>query len=98
MNYRWVKYRTRHSSGPGQWQYVEVGVDPKRSDEENLKDALEQINDSENTWSEHWRGVEGDFENPPKAYLERHLAHLASKIQETMDEMQRTTALIEAAS
>lgn len=95
--YVWIKFRTLHSSGPSQWEYREFAFEPEVSDEVNLKEALNEIGEERCTYSEHWRGVEGEIENPPVEYLKRHKASLGVRAEEIAQAQARTEALINGA-
>lgn len=94
--YVWIKFRTMHSSGPSQWEYLEVAFEPEVPDEVNLKEALNEIGEARCTYSEHWRGVQGEIENPPVEYLEKHKRSLVRQAEEIAAAQVRAQALIDA--
>jgi len=63
MKLQFYKYRTTHSSGPGNWAYVEVN---KEYAKEYFDDMTREWN-----WSEHFRGIEyKKIKSPPKEWFE----------------------------
>lgn len=85
MTKRWLKYRTRLSSGPGQWCYRQVDIEGYVSEEAALKDFVSDLNYELSTDSEHWRGVEGVFvHSPPLQELEA----IHARVKKTLKDMQ----------
>lgn len=94
--YRWLRYRTLHASGPGQWQFFECEFDEPilLNPAELLAHALEVINDQENTNSEGWRGVEGDFvDHPPRSVLRAKIAAIENSIDALHKTCERSRAI-----
>ena len=75
ISYYWVKYRTRHSSGPSNWHYQEFERDPSLTPKKQLYEIMETLNDDLSTGSEHWRGIEAEFENPPADVLRNSIRY-----------------------
>lgn len=88
--YKWVKYRTRHSSGPSRWDYREMPIwgDDTRL-ERQLESFLRDLDYELNTDSEHWRGVEGLFEDPPAEVIERAIKAACDDIKEALEKLER---------
>lgn len=62
-DYRWIKWRTRHSAGRSAWRWEEWPLNSVNTLEKQLQDALEFLEGEHTTRSEHWRGVEGDWDD-----------------------------------
>lgn len=62
--YVWVRWRTRSSSGPGAWTYVEYWTKAETPDEiirEFDETYIEELSDAQvPRWSEHHRGVDSE--------------------------------------
>lgn len=94
--YVWLRFRTRHSSGPGNWQYEEMAIDAKEDpdDEDVLQRLLETVHNEHTTDSEHWRGVEGDIvAHPPKSVLRNEWSNMTESISRLAAAVLRNEAL-----
>jgi len=90
----WVKFRSKHSSGPGQWHWEEVEFDTPNPTEKQLVSWLEEKDYEWNTGSEHWRGMEGFFEEPPLKEAEKNVVYAASDILRAQARLERGKALL----
>lgn len=72
-DYKWVKFRTRHSSGPSKWDYrefpMETGPDARTPEDYLGSEILWALDCDLNTMSEGWRGVDAVYEDPDAATL-----------------------------
>lgn len=69
-SYVWVRRRTRHSSGPGTWDPLEVERYDWQGDDEEFLNRLAKAYSQENdTHSEHFRGAEAEFWNPDPEFV-----------------------------
>ncbi len=93
-DYVWIKFRTRHASGPGDWQYEEFAFDLTKDRAEELADALETLDNEHNTHSEYWRGIEGDIATPPVDWLRKHVARRRDHLSEVIRDIARAEKLI----
>lgn len=92
--YIWVRFRTKHSSGYGYWDYAEFAY-TGNADAEYLQECLEQLNNEHTTDSEHWRGVEGDFvDHPPISTLKDSREDARERAKELLAEVERLDSLI----
>lgn len=99
--YVWLRFRTKHSSGPGYWQYEEfvLGADEDPEDENILKRLLHEVHDNHCTHSEHWRGVEGDIVPcPPQSVLRLRRGEDMNAIDRLHAAVSRASDLIQVAS
>ena len=95
MVYAWIKFRTRHSSGPSDWDYREVEFDePANEASEEFSDMLRALDWELTTQSEHWRGVEAVLEVPPKEWLIAHRDRLRQRIADLHAAQSRVEDLI----
>lgn len=89
LRYKWVKFRTMHSSGPGQWEYTELAMYDGESEEKQLKNCLEELDYEYTTRSEHWRGIEGVFEDPSYEYLCKRIEQSKREIEDIRENISR---------
>lgn len=81
-----VKYRTKHSAGPGPWDVTEINEDYIGPD----SNIGEYLDGELNTGSEHWRGVEWKkLDVPPKDYLLKKITSLKKDIEYSKSELER---------
>ncbi len=76
MNTYWLKYRTRWSSGPLDWEYIYWG-NLELKDLPSVEDAIEFLGiHDKNAWSDHYRGTEEvwvEGKEIPRDYLEAEI-------------------------
>jgi hypothetical protein len=93
-NHRWIKARTKHAHGPGDWRFRFVDLDDitvveGQSEKKLLQLVLEQLHDKWNTQGEGWRGVEGEFvDKPPRSVLEKKIENIGDRIEQLTLERQ----------
>lgn len=85
----WFKYRVGTSSGRGEWEYVEIGID------KNSQEAFIEKIEQENVWSEHFRNVDlVRIKFPPKYIIEGRIKVLENRIKSAKDELSRHYAQV----
>lgn len=87
--YKWVRFRTLHAHGPGQWKWKEMEVDLLMKPKEQIQECLEELNDEYTTHSDKWRGVEGDFIDPPADVLEGRIRAEKQRIMTALETIER---------
>ena len=80
---RWVAYRTRHSYGRGDWEYVEIPAERKDRHGMMVKDWLHEYHVDFNCDCEHYRGAEYRFVyRPPVGWFRRELSSLIAVVRQ----------------
>lgn len=99
----WVKYRTKHSSGAGSWDYREYDIPDDKQTLEERESYFRtwysiELEDALSTHSEHWRGIEWIFENPPISFLTKYIDIQKREVQYANQAIERAEALIKKGS
>lgn len=94
--YSWIKFRTMHAHGYGDWRFRKIHHSERES-EELLMSVLEELNDELNTYGEGWRGVEGEWANPPRSTFVNQLARAKQRLKDALREYEEACAEMETA-
>lgn len=86
--YVWTRCRTKHSSGPSPWEYVEYYRDAGLTDEQFLREVAEDFAAANDTHCEHFRGAEAEFHTPPIDHVLKEIREYEARIAA----LQRTIA------
>lgn len=81
--YKWVKFRTKHASGPGDWSFRECPMetcDNPRTEDEQLEEFTDGLEWSFNSRSEYFRGIESMFEDPDAQTMQRFVDQQREKV------------------
>jgi hypothetical protein len=95
--FKWVRIRTRHSSGFGNWEFREVSVPAKLTkpskkaelDEWFRENLAPEINDELSTMSEHWRGIDWDWSPLPRHFMENRIKNLKYRLKSIRVQIKR---------
>lgn len=96
----WARIRTKHSSGLGDWEFREFAVPAnlvKKSRRLELnawfkENIAAELDYELNTHSEHWRGIDWEFVDPPRRLIENRIKNLRTKIHNLQATIDRYTA------
>lgn len=95
--YRWLRYRTLHSHGPSAWEWQEREIKDGEKVCPSMERAIaKELNYRLTTGSEHWRGVEVEFADPPREVLKRELKWAHGKRDRAHAKAQRIRAMLKA--
>ena len=94
--YSWIKFRTKHASGYGDWEFRKINHS-ERDSEELLMSVLEELNDELNTYGDGWRGVEGEWVNPPRSTFTNQLAKAKQGLKDALQAYEEACADMQSA-
>jgi hypothetical protein len=87
MNF-WMKYRSNYSSGPGKWEWEMLYCNTPECAELSACAFVEDI-DSDNNWSEHYRGTEYEVTEAPRHVVKEKIKDVTSKLAGLQDSLSR---------
>lgn len=85
----WLKYRTKHAHGPGDWQFKEITIDDSKPLDSQVADELADLEEQLCTHHDGWRGVEGHVELPPRSFFEHRLKQIDIEIDILLNQRKR---------
>lgn len=90
IEYKWVKFRTKHAAGPSEWDYIEAPFDASVSFDDQFESFLEDLEYRYSSHSEYWRGVEAFVvESVPEKFLKDELSRTLKTIKNESEYAQR---------
>ena len=87
----WVRFRTMHSSGPGEWRLKEFAT-WETSPKAMLKEFEAVLEDEWSTHSDHWRGIQIEFYIPTRGELNAAIADARERRKWLADDIKRHKA------
>lgn len=96
MHYAWIRYRTRHASGPSSWSHREVAFEDAPSEKsDEFKSLLNELDYELSTHSEYWRGIDAEIVTPSRATLTNHILTLRRNLKDTFAALERAEQILE---